>query len=67
MDNLDTDNELEKLLEVIKPEPTLIFCEKRTRVDKVCEFLRSKEIKNLPFYDDQKMNGQMRHATLSLF
>jgi superfamily II DNA/RNA helicase len=36
-------------------------------VDRVCEFLRSKEIKNLPFYDDSKMTAQMRHTTLNLF
>ena len=49
---------MEKLAEIIKKdEQTLIFCEKRTKVDRVCEFLRSKEIINLPFYEDEKMTA----------
>ena len=62
------DNDMDKLAEIIKKdEQTLIFCERRSKVDRICEFLRSKEIKNLPFYDDSKMTAQMRHTTLNLF
>lgn len=62
------ENELEKLVECLKPDQqTIIFCEKRSKVDRICEFLRHNEIKNLPFYDDAKMTAQMRHTTLNLF
>lgn len=55
---VESENELEKLFEVLRPdEPTLIFCDKRSRCDKVSEFLRQKDIKNLPFYDDKKMTA----------
>ena len=31
------------------------------------DFLLQREVKNLPFYEDGKMNAQLRNATLSLF
>jgi len=66
--DVDAENELQRLLEVLNPdEPTIIFCERKTRIEKVSEFLRSKDIKNLPFSNDQKMTSQMRTATLNLF
>jgi superfamily II DNA/RNA helicase len=50
--NIETESELDSLLEVITPEPTLIFCNSKSKVERVCEFLRSKDVKNLPFFDD---------------
>lgn len=45
----------------------LVFCDRRGRVDKVCEFLKENDIKSLPFYDDKKrMTYQQRVTTLSL-
>lgn len=44
---------------------TIIFCDNKTRVDKVCEFLRVKEIKNLPYYENIK-SAQARNTTIAL-
>jgi len=59
---------LAHLIDSLDPtEPTIVFCDKKTRVDRVSEFLMNRKIENLPFFDDAKMNAQMRHTTLSNF
>jgi superfamily II DNA/RNA helicase len=48
-------------------EPTIIFCNAKSKIDLVSDFLRSKDIVNLPYLEHDKITAQMRHATLSLF
>lgn len=52
------DDNYESLLNCIVPnEPTMIFCDKKSRIDKVCEFLMQKNIVNLPYSDSSKMTS----------
>ena len=49
----DVEDDHSRLLESIRPdEPTIIFCNKTSRVDKVCQYLRKHNVKNLPYYED---------------
>ena len=65
------DNEEQDILElvkIIKKEPNqglIVFCEKKSRVEKVVDALKQHEIKSLPF--EESMSSQSRNLTLSLF
>ncbi len=57
--HIEAEQEFETLMQVLNQnEQTIIFCDRRSKVDKVCEFLKTKDIFNLPFYEDSKMTAQ---------
>ena len=65
---VDSDNDMEQLYQSLRMgEQTIVFCKSSARADKVIDFLLSKEIHCLPFYEDSKLNTQLRNASLSLF
>jgi hypothetical protein len=48
------------------PNSVMIFCDNKTKINKIVEELQEARIPNFPFYDAKDMNSKMRTRTLAL-